>query len=193
MSEEKDREKEKKTNNPGEMSDEIFERIAAEKRRKLNQLISSFEERERTKGLDEDTRQTIHRDLFPGERKKTERPKQHSFEDGQLPLDAQMALPQEGLFSEDEDIKLRKPQSETPRPAKKPEPPKPGKKRKKCGSIHPPPAPRRRNPFKIRPSRSRNPGKRFSPNPGQYRRSSRFSRNSPNRKPKRATARTSCS
>lgn len=111
MSEEKDREREKnKNNNPEAISDEIFERIAAEKRRKLNQLISSFEERERNKGLDEDTRQTIHRDLFPGERKKAEHPKQRSFEDNQLPLDTQIVQPQEGKFSEDEDIKLRRPQ-----------------------------------------------------------------------------------
>ena len=103
---------EEKKNNPGEISDEIFERIAAEKRRKLNQLISSFEERERTKGLDEDTRQTIHRDLFPGERKKPEHPKPRGFEDGQLPLDSQIAQPQAGKFNESEDIKLRKPQTD---------------------------------------------------------------------------------
>lgn len=104
--------------NPGEIGDEIFERIAAEKRRKLNQLISSFEERERAKGLDEDTRQTIHRDLFPGERKRPEHPRARSFEDNQLPLDSQMAQPQTGLFSEDEDIKLRSVKKPTPQPPK---------------------------------------------------------------------------
>ncbi len=170
MSEEKDREKEKKTNNPGEMSDEIFERIAAEKRRKLNQLISSFEERERTKGLDEDTRQTIHRDLFPGERKKTERPKQHSFEDGQLPLDAQMALPQEGLFSEDKDIKLRKPQSETPRPAKKPEPPKPinepGEEEEEVRIYSPASRTAPPEPFQNPPEPQPEPGEAVQPEPG---------------------------
>ncbi|HOP11725.1 MAG TPA: hypothetical protein PK629_09580 [Oscillospiraceae bacterium] len=98
---------EKNKNNPGEISDEIFERIAAEKRRKLNQLISSFEERERSKNLDEDTRQTIHRDLFPGERKKQEHPRTRSFEDNQLPLDTQISEPQVGRFNEEEDIKIR--------------------------------------------------------------------------------------
>ena len=102
-------EEKKNSNNPGEISDEIFERIAAEKRRKLNQLISSFEERERTKGLDEDTRQTIHRDLFPGERKKPEHPRARSFDDGQLPLDNQIAQTPTGKFSEAEDIKSHKP------------------------------------------------------------------------------------
>lgn len=83
-------------------NDEIFEKVAAEKRRKLDEFLKGLEQQEQSARRNEDMRQTIHHDLFTKEHRTPVRK-----EDTQIRLDDMTAQAMKGAYSEEKPQPVR--------------------------------------------------------------------------------------